>query len=98
MRKSKVSVRGQTVIPQEIREQMGIKPRSELAWSASNGVIVVVPIPEDAIEASIGLLAGKGYTLDDFLRERGQERQQEREADQKDDERIRRALKKGSKL
>lgn len=33
MKQSKVSVRGQTVIPQEIRDELGIKPESMVAWS-----------------------------------------------------------------
>jgi AbrB family looped-hinge helix DNA binding protein len=92
MQQSTVSVRGQTVIPHEIREELGIAPRTKLAWSVRNGVITVIPIPQDPIEASFGILAGRGYTLDDFLRERQEERERERQLDARDDERIRKAI------
>ncbi len=94
MKQTVVSVRGQTVIPREIREQLGIKPKTKLVWSAQEGVITVIPIPEDPIEASFGILAGRGYTLEDFLEERRQERVLEQERGLKDDARIRQALRK----
>lgn len=92
MKQTTVSVRGQTVIPQEIREQFGIKPNTKLAWSTRNGVIVVVPIPEDPVAASVGILAGRGYTLDDFLKERDQERELERKREARLDAQIERAI------
>lgn len=94
MKQTVVSVRGQTVIPQEIREQLGIKPKTKLVWSAQDGVITVIPIPEDPIEASFGMLRGRGYTLDDFLQERQHDRALEQEQDALDDARIRQAISK----
>jgi AbrB family looped-hinge helix DNA binding protein len=94
MKQTKVSVRGQTVIPQEIREELGIKPNSRLAWSARNGAIIAIPIPEDPVAASIGILAGKGFTLKDFLKERQKERELERRREARLDAQVRRALRK----
>lgn len=88
MLKSKVSVRGQTVIPQEIREMLGIKPQSELAWWAEGGVLTVVPIPEDPVEASIGMFAGRGYTLDDFLKQRAADRELDRQRDRRLEQQV----------
>ena len=70
MLKSKVSVRGQTVIPQEIREQLGIEPNSEVAWVVRDGMVKMIPIPEDAIAASRGMLKGSGITTSELLEER----------------------------
>ncbi len=84
MKQSTVSVRGQAVIPQEIREEFGIKPNTKLAWSTRNGVIIVVPIPEDPVKASLGILKDTGFTFDDFL----DERRRERELDRRRDERL----------
>lgn len=88
MRQSKVSVRGQTVIPQEIRQRFAIKANTKLVWSARNGVIVVVPVPEDPVEASFGILKGTGFTFEDFM----EDRRRERELDRLRDERLMRQL------
>ncbi|MEO6197335.1 MAG: AbrB/MazE/SpoVT family DNA-binding domain-containing protein [Dehalococcoidia bacterium] len=83
MKQSKVSVRGQTVIPQEIRDELGIKPESIVAWSVRDGILIGVPIPEDPIEASIGMLAGLGYTFEDFMADRNAERELERKHEER---------------
>jgi AbrB family looped-hinge helix DNA binding protein len=94
MKYSKVSTRGQTVIPHEIRDELGIEPNSRLAWSTRNGVIILIPVPEDPVAASIGILAGKGFTLKDFLKERQKERELERRREARLDAQVRRALRK----
>jgi bifunctional DNA-binding transcriptional regulator/antitoxin component of YhaV-PrlF toxin-antitoxin module len=75
--KTTVSARGQTVVPQEIREKMGSVPQTELEWQIRDGVIVVYTIPPDPIQAAVGLLKGQGPTTDDLLAERQRERQRE---------------------
>jgi AbrB family looped-hinge helix DNA binding protein len=81
--KSKVSVRGQTVIPKEIREALGIKPNTKLYWKLQDGVATVRPLPDDPVAASIGILKGK-FSFEDFLRERNEERARERELEERD--------------
>lgn len=76
MKQTKVSVRGQTVIPQEIREQLGITPKTKLAWSVRDGVIIVVPIPEDPVRAMKGILKGRG-SVQELLAERRADREKE---------------------
>ncbi len=93
MKQSTVSVRGQTVIPQEIRQQFGIKPNTKLAWSTRNGVIIVVPIPEDPVAASVGILKGSGFTFEDFM----QERRLERELDRLREERLMKQVERAEK-
>jgi bifunctional DNA-binding transcriptional regulator/antitoxin component of YhaV-PrlF toxin-antitoxin module len=80
------------VIPQEIREQLGIKPNSRLAWSARDGVIVAIPMPDDPIEASLGMLAGKGYTFEDFIRDRQEDREFERRLEERQEAGFKKAL------
>lgn len=92
MKRTTVSIRGQTVIPQEIREQFGIQPHTKLAWSTRNGVIIVVPIPEDPVAASVGILAGRGFTLKDFLEERRKERELDKKREQRLEAQVDRAL------
>jgi len=75
--KTTVSVRGQTVVPWEIRERMGIVPQTRLEWQVRDGVIVIYPIPPDPIQAAVGILKGRGPTTNDLLVERRRERQRE---------------------
>jgi bifunctional DNA-binding transcriptional regulator/antitoxin component of YhaV-PrlF toxin-antitoxin module len=52
--KSSVSVRWQTVIPQEVREALKIEPNSKLEWEVKDGYTVVYPIPADPVRAALG--------------------------------------------
>ncbi|HVC32263.1 MAG TPA: AbrB/MazE/SpoVT family DNA-binding domain-containing protein [Chloroflexota bacterium] len=81
--RTKVSVRGQTVVPREIREALGIGPRDTLDWELRDGVIVVYPLPADPVRASLGILKGR-VTLRDFLLDREEERARERAAERED--------------
>ena len=76
--KTTVSVRGQTVVPLEIRKRMGIVPQTKLNWQIKDNVIIVYPIPPDPIRAAVGVLKNRGPTTDDLLAERLRERQRER--------------------
>lgn len=81
--KSKVSVRGQTVIPKELRKALGITPDTTLDWNLKNGYIVVYPIPKDPVAASVGILRGKGPTVAELLEERRRERAWEEELERR---------------
>ena len=80
--KTTVPARGQTVVPQEIRERMGIVPQTRLEWQIREGMIVVYPIPPDPIQAAVGLLQGQGPTTDDLLAERQRERRREQDQEE----------------
>jgi len=73
--RTSISVRWQTVIPQEVREALHIEPNSKLEWEVKDGHIIVHPIPADPVRASRGML--KGLSTDDLLAERRRERQRE---------------------
>lgn len=72
--RSVVSVRGQTVIPSEIRARFGIVPGIQLDWAADDGVIIVRPIPRDPIQGLVGLWKGVGISTEDLLAERQADR------------------------
>jgi AbrB family looped-hinge helix DNA binding protein len=72
-----VSVRGQTVIPRPIREELGITPSTRLEWKVENGVIIVLPLPSDPVRAAVGILKGRGPTTSDLLAERKADREKE---------------------
>jgi AbrB family looped-hinge helix DNA binding protein len=75
--RSRVSVRGQTVIPAEVRRKFGITSRDTLDWAIQDGDVVVRKIPADPLRASLGILKGKG-TVEEFLADRAEERRKER--------------------
>jgi len=77
--KTTVSVRGQTVVPREIRDRLDIVPQTKLEWEVRDGVIIVYPIPPVPVRAAVGMLKGEGPTTDDLLEERERERQREQE-------------------
>ena len=75
---SKVYERGQTVVPKRIREALAIESGARLQWQVREGVIQVVPVPANPVQALRGLLKRTGYTYARFLRERQLEREAER--------------------
>jgi AbrB family looped-hinge helix DNA binding protein len=72
-----VSVRGQTVIPRHIREELGITPATRLEWKVKNGVIIILPIPSDPVQSAVGILEGRGLSTSDLLAERKADREKE---------------------
>jgi AbrB family looped-hinge helix DNA binding protein len=72
-----VSVRGQTVVPREIRRALNIEPESKLAWEIRDGEIVVHPIPANPVLAARGILRGRGLGTSDLLHDRRRERAKE---------------------
>ncbi len=80
--RSRVSVRGQTVIPKDIRKAFDITPDKILQWEVTNGHIVVFPLPADTVRASVGILKGK-WSFADFLKEREVDRVEERSRESK---------------
>ena len=75
--RSTVSVRWQTVIPQEAREALKIEPNSRLEWEVREGHMVVYPLPTDPVRSARGMLKEGGPTTDDLLAERRKELERE---------------------
>ena len=74
---SVVSVKGQTVIPKEVREALGIKEGAKLLWFVQDDKAIVRVLPDDPVAASIGALEGLKYSTADLLAERRAERDKE---------------------
>lgn len=58
---TKLTERGHTVIPVEIRKRYNLKKGTKPVWFDNGKTIKVVPIPDDPIEALRG--SGKGEGL-----------------------------------
>jgi AbrB family looped-hinge helix DNA binding protein len=81
--KSIVSARGQTVIPKEVREALGITEGTRLSWTVKGKHVYLVPIPDDPVRALRGILKGHG-TFDEWMEQRNEERRQELAADEEE--------------
>ena len=58
--KSKVTTKGQIVIPKRIREKYGIHPATSISWVEKEEGIMMIPDSEDPIVTARGMLKGSG--------------------------------------
>jgi len=73
---SKVTTKGQIVIPKRIREKYGIHPCTSIRWVEKKEGILMIPDTEDPIIAARGMLKGSGI-LKAYLQEKKKERARE---------------------
>ena len=73
---SKVTTKGQIVIPKKIREKYGIHPSTSIRWIEKEEGILMVPDSEDPIVAARGMLKGSGV-LKIYLQEKEREKKWE---------------------
>mgnify|MGYP000005816115 CR=1 FL=1 len=74
--RSTVTVRGQTVIPAEIRKLFHLSPADRLEWIVETDTIRVIPVRENPIAAFRGSSQCKGSTAR-LLAERARDRELE---------------------
>lgn len=67
MLETSVTERGQTVVPAEIRKRYNIKKGTKLAWLDDGQTIIVLPVPEDPLQALYGCAVNEN--LSDALME-----------------------------
>lgn len=67
-----VSIKGQMVIPSDIRKKYHIKPRTKVEIFDKGKEIVIIPLPDDPVKDSRGIL--KGVATKDLLKLRQKER------------------------
>ncbi len=71
---SKATVKGQVIIPAQLRKKFNIKKGTRVAIMEGEGrVIVIKPLPDDPIEASRGMLKGKSSLTKALLKDRAEE-------------------------
>jgi len=74
---SKVTSKGQIVIPKKIRDKYGIRPSSSIHWIEKEEGILMVPDSDDPIISARGMLKGTGL-LKAYLIEKEKEKERER--------------------
>jgi len=75
---SKVTSKGQVVIPKRLREKYGIRSLTAIRWIEKDQGILMVPESGDPIVAARGMLKGSGI-LKAYLEEKRLEKQREDE-------------------
>jgi len=66
----KTSVKGQIVIPKEIREKLGITPGKRVLLRIVDKHAEITPLPDDSIKAMRGTLKGGHSLAKELLAER----------------------------
>ena len=75
---SKVTSKGQVVIPKRLRVKYGIRSATAIRWVEKDQGILMVPESEDPIVEARGMLKGSGI-LKAYLQEKRLEKQREDE-------------------
>ena len=71
---SKATIKGQVIIPVELRRKFNIKKGTRIAIEEGVGrVILLKPLPDDPIGASRGMLKGKTSLTGSLLKDRREE-------------------------
>jgi AbrB family looped-hinge helix DNA binding protein len=73
---SKVTSKGQVVIPKKLREKYGIRTATAIRWIEKDQGILMVPESEDPIVAARGMLKGSGI-LKAYMKEKRREKEKE---------------------
>ena len=73
---SKVTSKGQIVIPKKLREKYGILPTTTIRWVEKDDGILMVSESEDPIKAARGMLKGSGI-FEAYLNEKTLEKRRE---------------------
>ncbi len=74
---SKVTSKGQVVVPKWLREKYGIHPATTIRWIEREEGILIVPESDDPIKAARGMLEGSGI-LKAYMREKELEKLREK--------------------
>ena len=73
---SKVTSKGQIVIPKKLREKYGIRPSTSIHWVEKDNGILMIPDSGDPIVAARGMLKGSGL-LKAYLKDKKREKEKE---------------------
>ena len=65
-----MSSKGQLVIPAAMRNALKIKPRSKVALTLEEGVILLRPVSDRLVDETCGMFAGGPSLADDLQQQR----------------------------
>ncbi len=74
---SKVTVKGQVLIPGDIRKRHHIDPGSEVRFVEYGNVVCIVPVVADPVAAAWGMLPSVPSLAEELLEERKKDRARE---------------------
>jgi len=74
----KISQKGWVVIPADLRRKYDLKPGDEVHVVDYGGVLALIPVSEDPLEAGAGMLYGDTLLTGALLNERKRDRRRER--------------------
>ena len=74
---SKVTVKGQVLIPGDIRKRHHIEPGTEVRFVEYGDIICIAPVVADPVAAAWGMLADEPSLADELLEERRREKKRE---------------------
>lgn len=78
--KTKLTKRGQTVVPSEIRKRFNLEGSSMLQWMVEGDIITVLPVPINPVEALKGVIKGQ-VSFKKFMDDRRSDREMEKGKD-----------------
>jgi len=71
---SKVTVKGQVLIPGDIRKRLHINPGSEVRFVEYGNVVCIVPVVKEPVDDAYGFLRDGGpSTTEELLKERSKD-------------------------
>jgi AbrB family looped-hinge helix DNA binding protein len=74
---SKVTSKGQIVIPKKIRDKYGIRASTTIHWIEREEGVLMIPESEDPIVSARGMLKGSGL-LKAYIKEKTGEKEKEK--------------------
>ena len=74
METSVVTVKGQVVVPVNIRRKFGIKKGTKIAFIEQNGRLLIQPLDKNYFESLAGILGTEGKMLKSLMEDKKRER------------------------
>lgn len=78
--KTRLTKRGQTVVPSEIRKRFHLEESATLQWMVEGDIITVLPVPINPVEALKGAIKGQ-VSFKKFMDDRRSDREMEKTKD-----------------